>query len=159
MCRLRTLSETTLEECQIAADAEGGIFYCSKDGLATFRNRDWLTTDTRSTVVQGYIGYDEVPTGAQAAHIVETPATSWELARVVNHAAYARDGGTAQESSDLGSQNAYGLRSHKRTDFQNTTDGEVLALAVKQVNARKDLRPRADQIAIAAVEDPKRMPT
>ena len=97
MCRLSTLSETTLEECQTAADAEGGVFYCSKDGLATFKNRDWLTTDTRSTVIQGYIGYDEVPTGAQAAHIVETPATSWELARVVNHAAYAREGGTAQE--------------------------------------------------------------
>ena len=25
-----TLSETTLEECQIAADAEGGVFYCSQ---------------------------------------------------------------------------------------------------------------------------------
>ena len=48
----------------------------------------------------------------------------------------------------------YGIRSHKRTDFQNTTDGEVLALAVRVVNARKDLRPRADQITIAGVEDP-----
>ena len=148
-----TLSETTLEECQIAADAEGGIFYCSKDGLAVFKNRDWLTTDTRSTVIQGYIGYDEVPAGAQAAHIVETPATSWELARIINHAAYAREGGTAQESSDAGSQNAFGLRSHKRTDFQNTTDGEVLALAVRVVNASKDLRPRADTISIQGVED------
>ena len=33
-----TLSDTTLEECQTAADAEGGIFYCSKDGLATFKS-------------------------------------------------------------------------------------------------------------------------
>ena len=94
-----TLSETTLEECQTAADAEGGIFYCCKDGLATFRARDWLTTDTRSTVVQGYVGYDEIPAGAQAAHVDEL-ATSWELARVINHAAYARAGGTAQEFSD-----------------------------------------------------------
>ena len=32
-----TLSDTTLEECQQAADAEGGAFYCSKDGLAMFK--------------------------------------------------------------------------------------------------------------------------
>lgn len=149
-----TLSETTLEECQVAADAEGGVFYCSKDGLATFKNRDWLTTDARSTTIQGYIGYEEVPAGAQAAHIIGDPATSWELARIINHAAYARAGGTAQEVNDYGSQNAYGIRSHNRTDFLNTTDGEVLALAVRVVNSSKDLRPRADDIAISAVADP-----
>ena len=148
-----TLSDTTLEEAQVAADAEGGIFFASKEGLATFKNRDWLTTDTRSTVIQAYIGYQDIPTGAQAAHVIAL-STSWELARVTNHAAYAREGGTAQESSDAGSQNAYGIRSHKRTDFQNTTDGEVLALAVRVVNSRKDLRPRADSITVAAVEDP-----
>ena len=34
-----TLSDTTLEECQRAADAEGGAFYCSKDGLATVQEQ------------------------------------------------------------------------------------------------------------------------
>ena len=148
-----TLSDTTLEECQQAADAEGGAFYCSKDGFATFKNKDWLTTDTRSTVVQGYVGYTEVPTGEQAAHAA-SPATSWELARVVNHAAYAREGGTAQEAEDVQSQSYYGLRSQKRTDLHNTTDGEVLALAVRVVNAFKDLRPRLDEITLIGVEDP-----
>ena len=56
-----TLSDTTLEECQRAADAEGGAFFCLKDGLAVFKSKDWLTTDTRSTVIQGYVGYTEVP--------------------------------------------------------------------------------------------------
>ena len=56
-----TLSETTLEECQTAADAEGGVFYCSKDGLAVFKNRDWLTTDTRSTTVQGISAMRKYP--------------------------------------------------------------------------------------------------
>ena len=107
-----TLSDTTLEECQQAADAEGGAFYCSKDGFAVFKTKDWLTTDTRSTVIQGYVGYTEVPTGEQAAHAA-CPATSWELARVVNHAAYAREGGTAQEAEDVQSQSYYGLRSSK----------------------------------------------
>ena len=148
------LAQTTLEECQQAADAEGSVFYCSKDGLATFKHRDWLITDLRSVTIQGYIGYDEVPVGAQAAHIVGDPETSWELARVINHAAYARVGGTAQEAQDLGSWSAYGIRSHKRTDLLNTTDAEVLTLANRTVSAQKDLRPRADQIEIAAVDDP-----
>jgi hypothetical protein len=148
-----TLSGTTLEECQQAADAEGGIFFASKEGLATFKNRDWLSTDPRSVDVQGYVGYGEVPDGAQAAHAAE-PLTSWELARIVNHAAYAREGGTAQEVTDPGSQNAFGIRSHKRTDLHNTSDGEVLTLAVRIVNAFKDLRPRLDEITIVAVADP-----
>ena len=132
-----TLSETTLEECQRAADAEGGVFFCSKDGLAVFKNKDWLTTDIRSTAIQGYLGYEEVPAGVQAAHIDSDLQTSWELARVVNHAAYAREGGTAQEFEDAQSQSYYGLRSSKRTDLHNTSDGEVLALAVRVVNAQR----------------------
>ena len=119
-----------------------------------FRNRDWLTTDTRSIVIQGYLGYEEVPAGAQAAHIDSPLDTSWELARVINHAAYARAGGVAQEAQDLGSWSAYGIRSHKRTDLQNTTDAEVATLANRTVSLRKDLRPRADQITIGAVDDP-----
>ncbi len=148
-----TLAETTLEECQRAADAEGGAFFCSKDGLATFKDRDWLITDTRSVNIQGYVGYEEIPTGAQAAH-ADQPANSWALSRVVNHAAYAREGGTAQEAQDTASQAASGIRSHKRTDLLNTTDAEVLFLATRMVNAQKDLRPRFDDITLVAVDDP-----
>lgn len=52
------LAQSTLEECARAADAEGGDFFCSKDGKAVFKARDWLTTDERSILVQGYLGYD-----------------------------------------------------------------------------------------------------
>ena len=129
-----TLSDTTLEECQQAADAEGGVFFCSKDGLAIFKNKDWLTTDTRSTVVQGYVGYTEVPTESRLPMLRDRQrAGSWPGS--INHAAFAREGGTAQEAEDVQSQSYYGLRSQKRTDLHNTTDGEVLAFAVRVVNA------------------------
>lgn len=36
------LAQPTLEECQRAAEAEGGAFYASPAGRATFRHRDWL---------------------------------------------------------------------------------------------------------------------
>lgn len=148
-----TLSETTLEECQRAADAEGGVFFASKDGFATFKMRDWLITDTRSTVIQGYVGYTDVPAGFQAAHAAD-PVTSRELARVINHAAYAREGGTAQEAIDNASVVKYGFRSHKRTDLHNTSDAEVLTLANRMVTARSEFRIRLDEITIVGVEDP-----
>lgn len=147
------LAQTTLEECQRAADAEGGAFFCDRRGFAVFKKRDWLTTDTRSVNIQGYIGYEEVPDGAHAAHVIAVE-TSWELARVVNDARFAREGGTLQTWDDAASINAFGIRTYGRTDFHNATDGEVLALAVQYVNALKDLRMRVDSVAIAAVEDP-----
>lgn len=146
------LAQTTLEEMQRAADAEGGAFFAAKDGTATFRARQWLTTDTRSTVVQGYIGYDSVPTGSQAAHMVDVQV-SWEMARLVNWVQFAREGGTMQEVQDASSQNKYGIRSYQRTDFHNSTDGEVLQLATDYLNAFYESRMRIDSVTIVGVED------
>jgi hypothetical protein len=147
------LAQTTLEECHRAGDAEGGAFFASPDGLAAFKSKDWLTTDTRSTTIQGYVGYSEIPEGAQAAHM-EDLKTSWELARVVNDVQFARAGGSLQHVEDEASKLAHGPRSYQRTDFHLSTDTEVLALAVRYLNAFKDSRMRVDEVAIAGVDDP-----
>jgi hypothetical protein len=147
------LAQTTLEECQRAADAEGSIFFASPTGLATFKNKDWLTTDTRSTVIQGYIGYDDVPTGEQAAHAIDV-VTSYELARVANDVSFAREGGSIQNVQDAPSiLTTDGPVTYQRTDFHNSTDGEVLALAVRYLNSFKDQRLRIDAVTLQAVED------
>lgn len=148
-----TLAETTLEECQRAADAEGGAFFASKGGLATFKARDWLDVDTRSTVIQGYVGYDDVPIGAQAAHMVDVQV-SWEMARTVNDAQFAREGGTMQQATDVASWNKYGPRTYHRTDFHNSTDLEVLQLATGYVAAFAESRMRIDAVTIVGVADP-----
>lgn len=147
------LAGTTLENAQAAADAEGGAFFASKDGRAVFKARDWLTTDTRSTVVQGYIGYSDVPTDAQAAY-EEDPEPGYELARVVNIANYQREGGAVQTSTDEASIQANGRRSQNVTGLQNNADAEVLALAVRTVASLATARLRIDSVSIAGVEDP-----
>ena len=102
-------------------------------------------------VVEPVIGMTAgLPPSAHAA----SPATSWELARVVNHAAYAREGGTAQESEDSQSQSYYGLRSSKRTDLHNTTDGEVLLSPSGWSTLSKISDPGRDEITLIGVEDP-----
>lgn len=149
------LAQSTLEECQTAADAEGSIFFADTDGRALFKSRDWLTTDARSVNVQGYVGYDDVPTGFEdaAAHLVAVEV-SWELARLVNDVQFARSGGSMQQSEDAASQAQYGARTYNRTDYMNTTDGEVLALAVRYLNSYKDSRLRIDSVTVLGVEDP-----
>ena len=167
------LAQTTLEECGRAADAEGSAFYCDRNGNAVFKHRDWLTSDPRSVSIQGWLGYVELPvdpTGGvwdvdlwdegiwqgfdtNTAHIVAID-TSWEAARIVNHAAFARSGSTLQVASDPTSISVHGLRSYHRTDLQNSDDAQVAILAERHVAAFKDSRMRVDAVTITAVEDP-----
>lgn len=147
------LAQSTLEECARAADAEGGAFFASPDGKATFKARDWLTTDTRSTVIQGYIGYDSVPTGKQGAHLVDVEVSK-ATARVRNIIQFARIGGTLQTSSDATSIVLHDRRTYRRTDFHNNADSEVSTLADRHLAIAKDLRLRLESVTIAAVADP-----
>lgn len=148
-----TLANTTLEECQRAADAEGGAFFASADGKATFKARNWLTEDDRSVNIQGWIGYDEAPEGAQAAPVLDASG-SWELARVVNDVGFARAGGVMQFAEDPASIQAYGRRSYRRTDFLNFSDGELASLAVRYLQSFREPRLRVDSVTISAVADP-----
>lgn len=147
------LAQSTLEECQVAADAEGGAFYADPSGVATFKARDWLTTDTRSTVIQGYLGYDAPPTGADSAHVLDI-RTSWEAARIANLIQFARVGSAIQVAADATSQVSYGIRSYGRTDFQNNTDAEVAFLAARHLANVKDNHLKLDAVTISGVDDP-----
>lgn len=150
------LAQTTLEEVQRAADAEGGALFAAPDGVITFKARDWLITDTRSTEVQAFIGYGDVTAASvQAAHIIDVE-TSWELARVVNMVQFSGGLGASAtyEVEDSGSQSAYGIRTYNRTDLQNNDPADVEFLADRYLAAFKDLRPRIDSVTILAVDDP-----
>jgi hypothetical protein len=147
------LAQTILEECAEAADAEGGAFFAAKTGEAVFKARDWLITDTRSIVPQGFIGYEEVEAGEQSAWMIQ-PVTSWERGRIANQIQFARVGSTVQLAEDETSQDTFGLASYERMDFQNNDDAEVLWLAERYLAIRKDLRLRVDAVSLAANEDP-----
>jgi hypothetical protein len=148
------LAQTTLEECGNAADSEGGAFFCSRDGLAVFRARDWLITDTRSVNIQGYLGYEDIPIDTQSAHVLDWK-TSWEIQRITNQVLFARTGSSIQMVEDTLSQNIIDeIRSYQRMDFDNNDDAEVLWLAERYLAANKDLRLRVDEVTISGNEDP-----
>lgn len=147
------LAQTTLEECARAAEAEGGHFYCSKDGKATFKARDWLSSDTRSIEVQGYLGFDEIPSGANPGHVVSVEP-SWETDRIINLVEFARVGSEMQVVEDEASQGIFDIRSYQRTDLENNSDAEVLFLATRYLGQFNTDRMRIDSITIDAVADP-----
>lgn len=148
------LAQTTLEECARCADAEGGAFFAAPDGKATFKARDWLTTDPRSTTPQGWLGFDPPPPGANTAQVLDWQ-TAWEIARIQNQIMFARTGSTLQTVQDLPSQAAIGqIRTYQRTDLQNNRDDQVLYLANRYLAAYKDLRLLVTSVTIAPNHDP-----
>jgi glutamine cyclotransferase len=57
-----TLARSTWEECQRAAEAEGGAFFAGRDGKAVFKDRDWLTR-ARGDVIQQILAQSTQPQG------------------------------------------------------------------------------------------------
>lgn len=118
-----TLADARLEEIQDAAQAEGGAFYMSREGLATFRNRDWLLDGPNESTPQYAIGR------AHEVQIIDIGAATWALGRVYNDVQFSRVGGTAQRVQDPSSIAFYGQRSYQLFDFENTGDSAVNTLA------------------------------
>jgi hypothetical protein len=150
------LAQTTLEEAQRAADAEGGAFFADSDGKLVFKSRDWLSVDPRSIEIQGYLGFETSPDpGVPEAQIVSGSVQTIEsLARIRNDIQFARDEGTMQWVFDTGSMAQNGIRSYSRTDYNNNTDAEVLFLAERQLAAYSESRLRVQRVAIQANDDP-----
>ena len=153
------LAQTALEEAQRAADSEGGAFFAAPDGKLTFKSRDWLSTEPRSTGIQGYLGFETLPDGAdpdapQAFIISGSVVITETLARVRNDIQFAREGGTMQWVFDPVSIGSVGIRSYRRTDYQNTTDAQVLFLAERNLEAQSEARFRVQSVAIQANADP-----
>jgi hypothetical protein len=149
------LAQSTLEEAQRAADAEGGAFFADPEGRLVFRSRDWLTASPRSTTVQGYVGLETPPPGEPSAQIESgSVRTTESLGRVRNDIQYARDGGVLQHEEDPDSITLHGRRSYSRTDLNNNADSEVGFLAARALAAYAEGRLRVEEVAIVANDDP-----
>ena len=140
-----TLARSRTEEMQRAADAEGGIFFFDGDGIATFRNYDFLETSDRSVNVQYQPG-----SGIQGQPEVVGIKSDWEAGRVSNDIQMARDGGEAVRIQNTTSQSLYGRRSYQRFDFEVETDVQVEALADQFLLRRQYDRLSVDEATLWA---------
>lgn len=120
------------DELGIIADSEGGWFFVDRNGVLTFRGRNWKPT-THTTVQAELIAtptreipkVDEIPTVANVP-IVELKGlgSDWTRDRIVNDVSISNMDGTALRYQDFESQRKYGPFTYQRLDFVNDNAGE-----------------------------------
>ena len=145
-----TLAQNALAEMQLTMESEGGDVWADRGPSGTdksrmqMRGRDWLTTDTRSTVVQYKLGGGELP--------LLNARLSRDQQLVVNDATISNAGGVAQNVTDIASNRRYGTRTFRRLDLLADTDAQALFLAQRFVANLKDIRPRVREATVDVVD-------
>jgi len=114
---------TGLRECETA---ENGQFFISKDGKATFRNRDYKLSNTKAVNVQGTFSND----GSNLPYT--NVSTSFDDNEIVNVYEWQRSGGSVQYKADADSVLRYRAKESNKTTI-NVSDGDVLSIIEQKI--------------------------
>jgi len=136
------LPGSTLDEMQKASEAEGGGIYFDQRAVPTFKAREWLKTDPRSTDVQfriGGPGSDIDPLNYEV---------DWSGQRVYNDIQLTRRDGIMQRATDTESWSRYFRRTFIRSALENDNDTDVLELADRFLAAFAYDRIRIEEVEI-----------
>ena len=136
---------TALEAIQTAEFTEQGAFYINANGVATFKNRNYVYNAQSATPTKfsNAAGSPDIPFfGIEFAHDDKT---------IVNSAAITRMGGTTQTYSDTASIAKYFNHSISAKDLLMQTDANALSLATAYVTTRSETTIRIDSITLDLV--------
>jgi len=125
---------------------EGGIFFISGAGKATFHDRHTRLVDY---VVSSAIFGDDSPENKY-----KTLDLPYDDQYIYNAVYITRAGGTQQSATDATSQTAFGLRTLSRTNQLMTTDYEALSQAQFLISRYKNPALRAKTLVIWPDTDP-----
>jgi len=112
-----------LRECEVA---ENGQFFISKDGKATFRNRDYKLSNTKAVNVQGTFSND----GSNLPYT--NVSTSFDDNEIINIYEWQRSGGTTQYKADADSVLRYRPKESTKTTI-NINDSDVLSIIEQKI--------------------------
>jgi hypothetical protein len=150
-----TFGDTVLNLCQLAADSEIGQLYTDGAGNVTFRHRQAVTTDPRSTTPQAVFG--------DSPGTVETAGTELAyggLSRADDDTTLANDvqativGGNLQEVTDPDSVAKFGFaRTYGRSDLILQTDTDANAWASYVLFTGKSDENRFETLTIIPARD------
>jgi len=151
-----TYGDSVLNLIQLAADTEIGELYVDGSGNLTFRHRQALLTDTRSTTAQAVFGDapgTADPEGTELA--CEAIGRADDDTTLANDIQITRAGGTLQEAQDAMSQAKYLFpRSYARSDVILQSDAEALTYAQWVLYVSASPTDRFDTLVIDPVADP-----
>ncbi len=114
---------SALRECEISENAQ---FFISKDGKATFRNRDYRLSNTNAVNVQATFSN----TGTNLPY--SDVSLSFDDNEIINVYEWTRSGGSTQYISDADSVIRYTAKSSAKTTL-NTSDANVLSLIEQKI--------------------------
>jgi hypothetical protein len=114
---------TGLRECETA---ENGQFFISKDGKATFRNRDYKLSNTKAINVQGIFSND----GSNLPYT--NVSTSFDDNEIINVYEWQRSGGSIQYKADTNSVLRYRAKESNKSTI-NISDGDVLSIIEQKI--------------------------
>ncbi len=134
---------TALKDCAIA---ENGQFFISKDGKATFRNRDYRLSNTKAINVQSTFSN----TGSDLPYV--NASTSFDDNEIINVYEWTRKNGSTQYVSDADSVIRYRPKENTKTTI-NTTDADVLSIIQQKVADTALPIVRIDNLTINPKDD------
>ena len=114
---------TGLRECETA---ENGQFFISKDGKATFRNRDYKLSNTKAINVQGIFSND----GSNLPYT--NVSTSFDDNEIINVYEWQRSGGSIQYKADTNSVLRYRAKELNKSTI-NISDADVLSIIEQKI--------------------------
>ena len=139
------LPRAYLDEMGITSDSEGGLFFMDGNSFAVLQNLDYRATADRAINNQFSVGNGDTDDlkllGADS---------DWSLQRIQNDIRLARSGGSEQRVQNSTSQSLYGLRTFRRSDYENVSDVEVLTLAENRLDQNQWDAIRIDEIRVEA---------
>lgn len=145
-----TMDGSGLTELFLVADSEIGEFYIDAAGVATFRGRTGIFSDTRSTNPQVRFGDGGESAGELMYHDV---VISYDDVQLYNEARIARTTGSEQYAFDQPSIDDFLTHTFERTDLLLVSDAESLSYAQWIVYISKDPELRFDQLIIRPQKD------
>lgn len=137
-----TLAANAVTELKLVADSEGGAVYIDRAGTVVFERNFALIENTRSNTIQAT--YGDGP--GELPYSDVKPSYDGDL--MVNIAAFARVGGTAQTATDETSRALYRDKRATRTDLVCQTDAQAANLAAFAIQKYGKPEDRIDSVEI-----------
>jgi len=145
-CQDTDLSTEVVTELNKVAQSEGGAIWDNVENIVA-KGRYSLIEEPRSSTVQ--VAYGDNPDAGEImwSDISVAPVSD---EKIINHAVYARSGGTPQEYRDATSTVLYGVcdDDSQPTDLICETDAQVAGLAQWRVIVGKDPEARIEYIEL-----------
>ena len=137
-------NRSILQAIQTVEQSEFGAFFMSRNGKATFLNRD-LVSQLADVTPRNYS--DVYPLGP-STYPYSSVDFAFDDQLVLNDVSITRLGGTPQIVTDQPSIDTYFYKSGNRTDLLMQTDAEALDQAQMLVASRKDATLRIDSMTL-----------